>query len=82
MLSVRCKMCRKELTSTTKTQCCGCRNQMTVREGKITAVDLSEVILINSVDSLKSRSVFSKTDLQYQESRRQRRVRKLDFEER
>ena len=55
---------------------------MTVREGKITAVDLSEVILINSVDSLKSRSVFSKTDLQYQESRRQRRVRKLDFEER
>ena len=55
---------------------------MTVREEKITAVDLSEVILINSVDSLKNKGVLSKTDLQYQESRRQRRVRKLDFEER
>ena len=75
-------MCKKELTSTTKTQCCGCPNQMTVCENKITAVDLSQVLLLNSVDGLKNTGVLSKTDLQYQESRRQRRVRKLNFEER
>ena len=55
---------------------------MTVCENKITAVDLSQVLLLNSVDGLKNTDVLSKTDLQYQESRRQRRVRKLNFEER
>ena len=82
MLSVRCKMCRNELTSTTKTQCCGCPNQVTVREEKITAVDMSQVILLNSANNIKNKGILSKVDLQYQESRRQRRVRKLDFEER
>jgi len=82
MLSVRCKCCNKELTSSTRPQICGCPNQTTVTEDKITAVDLAQVIMINSEEILKKGSVFSNQELEYQEARRKRRVRKLDFEER
>ena len=44
MLRVRCKKCGVELTSTNKTQACGCPNQMELIEGKITAVDLSQAV--------------------------------------
>ena len=47
---------------------------------KITAVDLSQVVLINSEENLKTTGVLSKSDLEYQENRRKRKVRKLDFE--
>ena len=47
---------------------------------KITAVDLSQVVLINSEEKLKTTGVLSKSDLEYQENRRKRKVRKLDFE--
>ena len=80
MLSVRCKICNTELTSTSKTQCCGCRNQMVLKEDKVSALDLSEVIITNSENSIKNSNSFSKIDLEYQENRRRRKVRKLDFE--
>ena len=54
----------------------------TVVDDKVTAVDLNKVVLINSENNLKTTSVLSKGDLEYQENRRKRKVRKLDFETR
>ena len=82
MLSVRCKECNRELVASNKTQACGCPNMTTVSEEKITAVDLSKVVLLNSVDNIKNSSILTSADLKYQEDRRKRKVRKLNFEER
>ena len=49
---------------------------------KITAVDLSQVVLLNSNNIIKKQPILSDADLKYQEERRQRKVRKLEFEER
>jgi len=81
MLVVRCKDCNTELTSNTKTQVCGCPNMMTVRNDSVTALDLSRVIMLNSVNEKKQKTnVLSQNDLAYQEARRSRKIRKLDFE--
>ena len=80
MLTAKCKVCNVEFTSNFKTQCCGCPNQMIVKEDTITAKDLSMVLLINSEKSVKDSSILSQSDLEYQENRRKRKVRKLDFE--
>ena len=83
MLLIRCKSCGKELEAhPTKTKCCGCPNMTTLKEDQISAVDLSEVILLNNYKKTKAKSVLSDNDLQYQEQRRKRKVRKLDFETR
>ena len=82
MLSVRCKICNRELTSSSKTQCCGCPNMMTVRDDQVSANDLSKVVWLNSKDNLKNNNILTKNDLEYQENRRKRKVRKLNFEER
>ena len=82
MLSVRCKICGKELVSSNRTQCCGCSNMMTVVGEKVSAVDLSNVVLLNSVNKVNNQEVLTNQDLQYQEARRKRKVRKLTFEER
>ena len=79
MITVRCRDCSKELTSTNKTQVCGCPNMMTVKGDGVTAVDLSRVVMVNSTQK-EQRNVLSSSDLAYQEARRQRKVRKLDFE--
>ena len=82
MLSVRCKTCNRELTSSSKTQCCGCPNMMTVRNDQVSANDLSKVVWLNSKNNLKNNNILTKNDLEYQENRRKRKVRKLNFEER
>ena len=82
MLSVRCKTCNRELISSSKTQCCGCPNMMTVRDDQVSANDLSKVVWLNSKDNLKNNNILTKNDLEYQENRRKRKVRKLNFEER
>jgi protein-arginine kinase activator protein McsA len=46
MITVRCKNCNREIKSTHHTQCCGCPNMMTVIEDKITAVDLTKVVMV------------------------------------
>ena len=79
MITVRCKDCNKELTSTNKTQTCGCSNMMTVKDGSVSALDLSRVVMVNSTQK-EQKNVLSSSDLAYQEARRQRKVRKLDFE--
>lgn len=82
MLSVRCKTCNRELISSSKTQCCGCQNMMTVRDDQVSANDLSKVVWLNCKDNLKNNNILTKNDLEYQENRRKRKVRKLNFEER
>tara|TARA_R100000008_G_scaffold85026_1_gene73889 strand:+ start:807 stop:977 length:171 start_codon:yes stop_codon:yes gene_type:complete len=52
----------------------------TITGVKITAVDLSKVIMINSQTKKESSNVLSPNDLQFQEERRKRKVRRLDFE--
>ena len=79
MITVRCRDCSKELTSTNKTQTCGCPNMMTVKGDGVTAVDLSRVVMVNSTQK-EQKNVLSSSDLAYQEARRQRKVRRLDFE--
>ena len=81
MITVRCKNCQKELTGQLgKTQCCGCANMTTVTEDKVTARDLTQVVMITSPNKSKSKDVLSPQDLSFQEERRKRKVRKLDFE--
>ena len=82
MFTVRCRVCSKELTSTNKTQCCGCPNMLVVEDGRISAKDLSKVLLLNSEKKVNNSRLLSNADLEYQENRRKRKVRKLDFEER
>ena len=79
MLVVRCKDCNKELTSNPKTQVCGCPNMMTVKGDSVSAVDLSRVVMLNSTQKEK-RNVLTSQDLAFQEARRQRKVKRLDFE--
>ena len=81
MIVVRCKNCNTEISSSSKTQCCGCPNMMTVTEDKVSAVDLSQIVMIKSGES-RDQNKLSAQDLAYQEARRQRKVRRLDFEER
>jgi hypothetical protein len=52
----------------------------TVRGDKISALDLSKVVMLNSIHIKEKSSVLTDEDLAYQESRRQRKVRRLDFE--
>jgi hypothetical protein len=81
MLKVRCKNCNTELESnSTQTKCCGCDNLTSITGDKISAVDLSLVELINLNKLDDTKSVLSREDLQYQEARRTRKVKKLNFE--
>ena len=80
MIIVRCRDCNKEITSTNKTQVCGCPNTMTVKGDSVSAVDLSRVVMVNSTQKEQKTNVLTSQDLAFQEARRQRKVRKLDFE--
>ena len=81
MTTVRCKNCNVELTSTSKVQCCGCDNQMMIVDDKIGAVNLDLVEIVNTSYKKENKNVLSNEDLKYQESRRTRKVRRIDFEE-
>ena len=83
MLVVRCRDCSKEVSSHgNQTQSCGCPNMTTVKGDSVTAVDLSRVIMIRSTTKKESKTkdVLTTQDLAFQEERRKRKVRKLDFE--
>ena len=83
MLVVQCKDCRTEITShETQAKSCGGPNMTTVKGDSVTAVDLSRVVMIQSTQNKKSKNtnVLSPQDLNFQEERRKRKVRKLDFE--
>lgn len=80
MITIRCKECRKELTGTNKVQFCGCPNQMSLTDNKIGAIDLDKVVMVSNNVERKIDSHFSNQELLYQEERRRRKVRRLDFE--
>ena len=82
MLVVRCRECNREISShETQARSCGCPNMTTVKGDSVTAVDLGKVLMIQSEKKQsKSKDVLSPQDLNFQEERRKRKVRKLDFE--
>ena len=80
MVSVRCRVCGKELDgSSGRAKSCGCPNMTTVTKDNITARDMSKVVMLNTSKRIKDESL-SPQDLQWQEERRKRKVRKLDFD--
>ncbi len=81
-LRIRCKSCNRELEGlTSKTVSCGCSNMATiVNNNKITALDLSNVVMLNSPSTKQTNRVLTNDDIMWQEARRQRKVRRLDFE--
>ena len=80
-LRIRCRSCNKELEGhPTKTVTCGCPNMATIRGDKVSAVDLGQVIMLNSYNTKNKKGILTNEDLAFQEARRQRKVRRLDFE--
>jgi hypothetical protein len=80
-LRIRCRTCGREIEGhQTKTVSCGCSNMATVRGDKISAVDLSQVVMLNSLKKNQNKGVLTSQDIAWQEARRQRKVRRLDFE--
>jgi hypothetical protein len=81
-LKVRCKSCGSEIEGKSgKTITCGCPNMATIRNNEnITALDLSKIVMVNSMSTKEKSGVFSNEDIAWQEARRQRKVKRLDFE--
>ena len=81
MLSIRCKECGREVSGhPTQARSCGCPNMATVKGDSISAVDLNRVVMLNSGKRIEKDNSLTPGDLQWQEERRKRKVRKLDFE--
>ena len=75
---VRCKDCNTELISSNKTQVCGCPNMMTITGENVSAVNLKRVVITRQ--DKKETEGLTSNDLEWQEKRRKRKVRRLDFE--
>ncbi len=82
-IKIRCRSCGKELQGRpSKTVCCGCPNMTTIRGDKISAVDLSNVVMLNSYQPKNKKQVLSSEDILWHEQRKHRKVRKMNFETR
>ena len=79
MIVVRCKQCNTEVKSNSQTKSCGCPNMLTVTGDTFSAVDLTSVIVVRSNHD-KQKDGLTSQDLAWQEERRKRKVRKLDFD--
>ena len=80
-IKIRCRSCGRELEGhQNKTVTCGCPNMATIRGDKISATDLSNVVMLNSYQSKNKKNILSQEDIMWQEERRQRKVKRLDFE--
>ena len=80
MLSVRCRVCGKELEGhPTRTKCCGCPNMTTIRGENVSARALTQVVMLTAGRKVQQ-DALTPADLQWQEERRKRKVKKLDFE--
>ena len=79
-IRVRCRSCGKELEGHSgKTYSCGCPNMTTIKGDSVTARDLSLVVMLNTGRRTEKDSLSSQ-DLAWQEERRKRKVKRLDFE--
>jgi hypothetical protein len=81
-IRIRCKSCNKEIEGdSARVISCGCSNMATIRyNSKITALDLSSIVMLNSPNSKQKTNILTNEDIAWQEQRRQRKVRRLDFE--
>jgi len=80
-IRVRCKNCNRELEGhTTKTVTCGCPNMTTIRGEKVSGLDLSKVVMLNSYKEERKKNFLTQEDVAWQQARRDRKVRKLDFD--
>jgi hypothetical protein len=52
----------------------------TIRGDKVSAKDLSNIVMLNSIYQDRKSTILTSEDIAWQEARRQRKVRKLDFE--
>ena len=76
MIKVRCLECNAEVTDG---KTCGCSNMVTIRGDVVTALDLTRTIMVRS-NKVEEKPALTTEDLAYQEKRRKRKVRRLDFE--
>ncbi len=81
-IQIWCKSCNKEIEGdTARVISCGCSNMATIRyNNKITAFDLSNIVIVNSLKTSKKTGVLTNEDIAWQEARKLRKFRKLDFE--
>ena len=80
-LKIRCRSCGRELDGhPTKTITCGCSNMATIRGDRISALDLSQVVMLNNITDKKNKNILKTEDLIWQEERKQRKIKKIDFE--
>ncbi len=83
MLKVQCRSCGKELHGEqSRAVACGCSNMTSIQGETVSARDMGQVVLLQSDKNVKKSSLFTPQELEYQEARRKRKVRKLTFEER
>ena len=79
-IRVRCKSCSKEIIAAAgKSVCCGCANMTTIKGDVISAVDLGKVIMLNTYTPKKDTGL-STEQIEWQQKRSKRKIRKLDFE--
>ena len=79
-IRVRCRSCNKEVKACAgKTVSCGCTNMTSIKGNVISAVDLSQVIMLNTY-SVKEDGGLSTEQIEWQKQRSKRKIRKLDFE--
>ena len=79
-IRVRCRSCGKEVKGAAgKSVCCGCDNMTTIKGDVISAVDLGQVIMLNTY-SVNEKGGLSTEQIEWQEERSKRKIRKLDFE--
>ena len=76
MIKLRCLECNVEVTDG---KTCGCPNMVTVKGDTLTAVDLTRTIMVSSNND-NTKIGLTSEDLKWQEQRRKRKVRKMDFE--
>ena len=79
MIIVRCKDCNTEIKGDSQTKSCGCPNMLTVTGDTFTARNLTNIVVVKS-NQKKDQQGLTSQDLEWQEQRRKRKVRKLDFE--
>tara|TARA_B100000575_G_C22580210_1_gene365860 strand:+ start:284 stop:541 length:258 start_codon:yes stop_codon:yes gene_type:complete len=80
-IKVRCRSCGKEVIGCAgKSVSCGCSNMTSVIGDVVSAKDMDKVVMLNSYGSKKDKEGLTDQDLQWQEQRRRRKVKRLDFE--
>ena len=81
-IRIRCRSCGKEVVGCAgKSVSCGCSNMASIHGDVVSAKDMEQIIMLNSYMPKKEpKEELTDQDLQWQEQRRRRKVKRLDFE--